>query len=280
MKIHHLNCGTLCPFTGTGIIKKIPFLKKWTTLVCHCLLIETNNELVLVDTGLGIKDVTQNDRFFSSLLFNNFAKPILDINETAFHQVKKLGFDPKDVRHIIATHLDSDHIGGIADFPHAKVHVLNDEWQAAFGEKSLKDLTRYLPEQFRHAPKWERYRTQGEDWKGFEAVRQLEGLPPEILIIPLPGHTRGHAGIVVDIDNRSEFFVGDAYLHRNQLLRKTPPPYIPVYNKLMQTDLNLFLNNLDKLSDLQDNHANVEIYCSHDHDEFECMCHNTPLRKV
>jgi glyoxylase-like metal-dependent hydrolase (beta-lactamase superfamily II) len=278
LKIHHLNCGTLCPFTGKKIIQKIPFLKKWVTLVCHCLLIETNNELILVDTGLGIKDITHNDRFFSNLLFSNFAKPILDLKETAYHQVINLGLDPKDVKHIIATHLDADHIGGIADFPHAKIHILEQEWQAAFGDKSLFEMTRYLPEQFRHGPIWERYRVAGDKWNGFEAVRQLTGLPPEILLIPLPGHTRGHAGVVVDTGTSKEFFVGDAYMHRNQLLRKSPPAYIPLYNKLIQTDLKAFELNLERLSDLQDQNDNIEIYCSHDTSEYECMCSSKALR--
>ena len=32
---------------------------------------------------------------------------------------------------------------------------------------------------------------------GFDGVRQLEGLPPEILMVPMPGHTWGHAGVAV-----------------------------------------------------------------------------------
>jgi glyoxylase-like metal-dependent hydrolase (beta-lactamase superfamily II) len=37
------------------------------------------------------------------------------------HQVQRLGFDPRDVRHIVLTHLDFDHAGGLDDFPHATV---------------------------------------------------------------------------------------------------------------------------------------------------------------
>jgi dihydrofolate reductase len=35
----------------------------------------------------------------------------------------------------------------------------------------------------------------GEPWFGFERVRPLDGLPPEIALIPLIGHTFGHAGV-------------------------------------------------------------------------------------
>ena len=41
MKVHHLNCGTMHPY---GV----------PTIVCHVLLVETDNGLVLVDTGYGV----------------------------------------------------------------------------------------------------------------------------------------------------------------------------------------------------------------------------------
>ena len=37
---------------------------------------------------------------------------------------------------------------------------------------------------------WPGFGKQGEDWFGFEAVRQLQGLPPEILLVPLKGLNR------------------------------------------------------------------------------------------
>lgn len=43
MRIHHLNCVSTCPLGGR--------------LCCHCLLLETQQGLVLVDTGLGPQDV-------------------------------------------------------------------------------------------------------------------------------------------------------------------------------------------------------------------------------
>jgi hypothetical protein len=43
MKVHHLNCGTMYPL-GSGV------------LVCHVLLVETDNGLVMIDSGFGTKD--------------------------------------------------------------------------------------------------------------------------------------------------------------------------------------------------------------------------------
>ena len=55
MRIHHLNCGTCCPaggrlFDGTSDAA-------FGHLVCHCLLIESDAGLILVDTGFGTRDI-------------------------------------------------------------------------------------------------------------------------------------------------------------------------------------------------------------------------------
>lgn len=56
MKIHHLNCGCMCPLGGAFYDGFSKGLK--AHLVCHCLLIETDRDgLVLVDTGFGRQDI-------------------------------------------------------------------------------------------------------------------------------------------------------------------------------------------------------------------------------
>ena len=56
MRVHHLNCGCMCPLGGAlfdGFSKGLT-----AQLVCHCLLLETEQHgLVLVDTGFGSRDV-------------------------------------------------------------------------------------------------------------------------------------------------------------------------------------------------------------------------------
>jgi hypothetical protein len=49
MRIHHVSCGTMCPVGGRLVDG---FSRGLTAkLVCHCLLVETEQGLVLVDTG-------------------------------------------------------------------------------------------------------------------------------------------------------------------------------------------------------------------------------------
>ena len=99
-------------------------------MVCHCLVIEGNDGLVLVDTGLGTEDVADPRRRLGSM-FVGVTRPRLDPGQTALAHVERLGFRREDVRHIIPTHLDLDHVGGLSDFPAASVHVFAPELRAA-----------------------------------------------------------------------------------------------------------------------------------------------------
>ena len=50
MRIHHLSCGSMCPYGGYLWDGMTPGLGP-ATIVCHCLLIEAADSLMLVDTG-------------------------------------------------------------------------------------------------------------------------------------------------------------------------------------------------------------------------------------
>jgi glyoxylase-like metal-dependent hydrolase (beta-lactamase superfamily II) len=79
--------------------------------------------------------------------------------------------------------------------------------------KVLLPASAYRPKQWDEVQHWKYYAPGGEPWFGFEAVRDLEGLPPEILLIPLAGHTRGHAGIAIKTADGWLLHAGDAYFY-------------------------------------------------------------------
>ena len=103
------QCGTLCPYGG----KLVSGEGGWTgaRIVCHCLLVETADGLVLIDTGMGIGDLRNPYRRLG-IPFTAAFRPARDASQTAPEQVRRLGLDPGDVRHIACTHLDLDHAGG------------------------------------------------------------------------------------------------------------------------------------------------------------------------
>lgn len=238
-------------------------------LACHCLLLETASELVLVDTGFGLQDVrhprTRLSAFFLSLL-----SPRLLEEMTAIRQIQRLGFQPRDVRHIVLTHLDFDHAGGLDDFPGARVHLLRQEHADALAQRTWLDRQRYRPQQWSRRQLWHTYDGgRGEDWFGFGRVRALDGLPPEVLMIPLPGHTHGHAGIAIHGGTGWLLQAGDAYFHHREM---EPEPWctpgLRLYQTLMEKDRRSRLDNQARLRRLAQG-GEVEVFCAHDPHEFE-----------
>lgn len=279
MKIHHLNCGTDCPFGGALMDGRSrgPLAR----LVCHCLLIETPaSGLVLVDTGYGLKDVRRphprTSRTMHGLLNIRFRE-----EETALRQVEALGYSARDVRHIVLTHLDFDHAGGLDDFPEAQVHLTRAELEAAQGQDGgIASKKRYRPMQFDGITAWRDYDALGEPWFGFEAVRDLVGLPPEILLIPLKGHTWGHAGVAVRGHDGWLLHAGDAYFFRDEVRRpeRRCTPGLRLYQNLMEVDRAARLGNQQRLRELSLNaSAGVRMICAHDVVEYERCAAGTPL---
>jgi glyoxylase-like metal-dependent hydrolase (beta-lactamase superfamily II) len=265
MKIHHLSCGTMCPLGGHLMDGVTPGLGP-SQLVCHCLLIENNNELILVDTGFGTEDLVHPHERFDTF-FRALDRPKLDLGETAIQQVRRMGFHPEDVRHIILTHLDFDHAGGLSDFPRAQVHIFEAEYETALHKKGFINSRRYHPVQWGHHEKWLRYAVQGDTWFGFESVRQLQGLPPEILLIPLVGHTWGHCGVAIKSRGEWLLMAGDAYFNRGEMSLKRPhcPIGAAAYQTMMQVDRSARLENQVRLRNLLREHGDkIQISCSHD----------------
>jgi glyoxylase-like metal-dependent hydrolase (beta-lactamase superfamily II) len=263
MQIHHLNCGTFCPIGGRLMDGTSRGLRG--RLVCHCLLLETDDGLTLVDTGLGLRDMQAP---FSRLspLYARMLNIQFDEASTALRQIERLGFGAKDVRHIVLTHLDFDHAGELDDFPDARVHLLAAEAETATARRGFVMTRRYRPQQWGDRSRWKLYPSRGEHWFGFEAVRDLEGLPPEILLVPLPGHTTGHAAVAVRSDGGWLLHAGDAYFHHDEMRSERHcPPGLRLYQRLMEMDGSLRLRNQARLRQLAKEHVHeLAIMCSHD----------------
>lgn len=273
MRIHHLNCVSMCPPGGKLMDGRSRPAGGPAALTCHCLLVETNDGLVLVDTGFGLADV-RNPRPRLSPLFLKLNRPALNEEMTAVRQVERLGFKAEDVRHIVLTHLDFDHAGGLDDFPDARVHLMDEEANAAVAQKTWLDRRRFRPQQWRTQPHWVTYPMPqgGERWFGFEAVRELAGLPPEILLVPLLGHTLGHAGVAIRQSSGWLLHAGDAYFHHSEMdvVKPRCTPGLWLYQELMQKNGRLRKLNQRRLRELVRMHGNeVTLFCAHSAVEFE-----------
>ena len=275
MRVHHLNCISCCPLGGRLMDGRTPGVLARGSLCCHCLLIETAHSLVLVDTGFGTRDVrdprSRLSGFFLTLLGPHFREEL-----TAIRQVERLGFDPHDVRHIVLTHLDFDHAGGLDDFPWARIHMLRKERDDAVARRSWLDQQRYRPRQWSDRSKWQVHEgAAGDHWLGFDQVCGGNGLPDELLMVPMFGHTLGHAAIAVRLANGWLLQAGDAYFHHREMDSRSPwcTPGLRAYQWLMEKDRGARLANQARLRELRALHSEVDICCAHDPVEFQRLAH-------
>ncbi|MFD9896007.1 MBL fold metallo-hydrolase [Amycolatopsis sp. NPDC059027] len=272
MKVHHLNCGTMLP-RGGRLLDGQPGLFRRSPIVCHCLLIETGEGLVLVDTGFGTQGVARPAEWLGRM-FLAMTSPRTVAEETAVAQIKALGLDPADVRHIVVTHLDVDHAGGLADFPNAVVHLRTKEHNMATSPSNLAEKNRYRAVQFSHRPLWSTYDEAGDDWFGFQAVRSLKGLPPEILLVPLSGHTHGHSGVAVRVGDGWLLHAGDSYLFHGQLDPAGPhcPRVSSAYQSMLQMDRRARLENVARLQELTRDHQDeIKVFSAHSPVELQAL---------
>lgn len=270
MRVRHLSCLTMCPPFARLVDGKGSLFARGT-MICHVLLIETDaHGLVLVDTAIGLDDCADAVGRLGSHFAHGMKLTKPPPEDTAIRQIEALGFSAKDVRHLVLTHLDVDHAGGMADFPHARVHVMTDEKDAALARRTWNEKNRYRPCHWAHDPKWSTYAPAGERWRGFDAVRALEGLPPEILLIPLAGHTRGHACVAVEAPSAPLLHCGDAYFHRGTLDRADGPvpPGLRFFEGTIALDRTRIRENHARLRELASSRE-VRVFCAHDAVELE-----------
>src|SRR5690606_5690947 len=102
--------------------KDDPLSRKGSIFVhVHPFIIVSENGLILCDTGLGFRN---------------------EQDELVLHEnIRKLGFEPEDVKCVLMSHLHKDHTGGMVDFkdgvariafPNAEYFVQRGEWEYAF----------------------------------------------------------------------------------------------------------------------------------------------------
>ena len=249
--IFHLNC-----------VKIIPPMSPEIIVPGHCLLLEENDRLALVDTGLGLKDIQNPLERLGNENINGSGIQ-LDETLTAFYQIKKLGFSPEQVTDCVITHCDVDHTGGLADFPQAKLHLGLEEYENFCREGET--LSRYSLSHISHHPPIKTYSKTTDDWFGLEARKIELNFETEFFLIPLFGHTNGHCGVAARYNNGWLFYVGDAYYLRVELTDETH--WVNNLAEARAENNSLRKESLNKIKKLMKDHPEIEVFCYHDVEE-------------
>ncbi|OAQ39833.1 MBL fold metallo-hydrolase [Pedobacter psychrophilus] len=110
MKLHTINTGFFKLDGGAmfGVVPKSIWQKtnpadenNLCNWAMRCLLIEDDDRLILVDTGIGDK---QSEKFFSHYYLHG--------DDTLEKSLQNLGFSRDDITDVFLTHLHFDHVGG------------------------------------------------------------------------------------------------------------------------------------------------------------------------
>lgn len=173
-----------------------------------CFLIEHPEGRFLVDTG----DTWRNSVPGYLPRWNPFFTREVEIKVAPHEEIGPRllarGVDPAtDLAAVILTHFHHDHTGGLDHFPHSRIIAPAESWRASRGFRGM--LTGALPQRW---PIWLRPELVEMDGP---AVGPFPGSHPvtrdgRILLVPTPGHARGHTAVIVRGENVTWLLAGDA----------------------------------------------------------------------
>ncbi len=150
----------------------------------HFLLIDTGEELLLVDTGAG-----------------DMAKEQGDQAGRLRHKLMEMGIDPNDIKKVVISHQHFDHFGGVCNengeirYPNATFYMDRKEYE------SLKE-----------ASGWEAQRLKSIEEK-LETTQDGQEISKGIKVLKAYGHTPGHIHLMIRSDGEEMLYVGDTFGH-------------------------------------------------------------------
>ena len=157
-----------------------------------CLVIQTTNRCILVDTGLGQLD-------------HGLIQPL---GQTLLKELHVAGLDPADIDIVFITHLHIDHVGTnmtetdskwIPTFPNATYMAPAADWKL-FSKMIDKKPFSYLKQQILPL-------LESSLLELFEGQKKLS---PEVKTLPTPGHTPGHTSLLIESNREKAIVIGDA----------------------------------------------------------------------
>ena len=171
---------------------------------------------ILIDTGYGgrFRAATQGWPY----RFYRYVTPATT-NGSASETLRRGGIDPREIAHVIVTHFHADHVGGLAEFPHAKLHYRADAWSKLATLSPWRQLqAAFLPALM---PTWLREHSEivepsqfVDDGRCGLSTYDLLG-DASVYLIDLPGHAPGQIGVWWPEERRA--YVADAFWRESQL---------------------------------------------------------------
>lgn len=258
----HLNYAGYCwskenHALRTGRNKQIKFHALWG-LIKH-----PSQGYILYDTGYA-------ERFykatvsFPNKIYAIVTKVVVTKEDEIASQLKAHNIDPKEIKHIILTHFHADHIGGLMDFPNAKIytssvaleHTLALKDAFAFSKGVLKSM---IPDDIKERAILVDKKCSKIEDPIFGESYDLFG-DNSIHIINLPGHAAGQTGVIVKTNKSKYLLVSDACWLKESIEDEILPSPIV---KLFFHSWNQYINTLDRIQQYYKQHTETIIVPTH-----------------
>jgi glyoxylase-like metal-dependent hydrolase (beta-lactamase superfamily II) len=219
VKIRCVTTGNVRPKRGErGVRRYLPGGWDTRSLPVNVFVIQHPAGTCLFDTGQ-TASAARHGYFPAWHPFFRLSRFELTAADEAAAQLLRLGIDPGAVRWVALSHLHTDHVGGLAAFAGAEVLVTRTEWAHARGVTGR--LRGYLPQYWPRGLRPALVDFSDGPVGPFAGSFDLAG-DGRLLLVPTPGHTRGHMALLIQDGERRYLCCGDA-AHSAAALAATAP---------------------------------------------------------